>query len=72
MPALRPEELKALAEQIMTAAADSRSSPRRRRRTSRIGVPGIGRFRTNVYQQRGTIAFALRAIPYEVARRSAS
>ena len=31
-----------------------------------IGVPGVGRFRTNVYQQRGTLAFAFRAIPYEV------
>ena len=31
-----------------------------------IGVPGIGRFRTNLYNQRGTVAFALRAIPYEV------
>jgi twitching motility protein PilT len=31
-----------------------------------IGVPGIGRFRTNVYQQRGTVAFAFRGIPYEV------
>jgi len=29
-------------------------------------VPGVGRFRTNVYQQRGTVAFAFRAIPYEV------
>src|SRR5207244_9830345 len=26
----------------------------------------VGRFRTNVYQQRGTVAFAFRAIPYEV------
>jgi twitching motility protein PilT len=31
-----------------------------------IGVPGVGRFRTNIYQQRGTLAFAFRAIPYEV------
>src|SRR5207249_2337751 len=31
-----------------------------------IGVPGVGRFRTNVYQQRGTVAFAFRSIPYEV------
>jgi twitching motility protein PilT len=31
-----------------------------------IGVPGIGRFRVNVYQQRGTIAYALRAVPYQV------
>ncbi|HLM73214.1 MAG TPA: twitching motility protein PilT, partial [Polyangiaceae bacterium] len=28
-------------------------------------APGIGRFRVNVYQQRGTIAYALRAIPYQ-------
>jgi twitching motility protein PilT len=31
-----------------------------------IGVPGIGRFRTNVYQQRGTLAFVFRAIPYDL------
>jgi twitching motility protein PilT len=28
-------------------------------------VPGIGRFRVNAYQQRGTIAFALRTIPHQ-------
>ncbi len=28
-------------------------------------MPGIGRFRVNVYQQRGTIAYAMRAIPYQ-------
>ncbi|HEX3928534.1 MAG TPA: hypothetical protein VHW65_11100, partial [Gemmatimonadales bacterium] len=65
MPQLRPEELKALAESLMT--------PRQLREFSEgkeadfgIGVPGIGRFRSNVYQQRGTLAFAFRAIPYEV------
>ncbi|MFQ5549810.1 MAG: type IV pilus twitching motility protein PilT, partial [Gemmatimonadales bacterium] len=31
-----------------------------------IGVPGVGRFRTNVFQQRGTLAFVFRAIPYEI------
>jgi len=31
-----------------------------------IGVPGVGRFRVNVYWQRGTLAFAFRVIPYEV------
>lgn len=29
------------------------------------GVPGIGRFRVNAYQQRGTIAFAIRTIPHQ-------
>jgi len=31
-----------------------------------IGVPGVGRFRTNVFQQRGTLSFVFRAIPYEL------
>ena len=30
-----------------------------------IGVPGIGRFRCNVYQQRGSLCYAMRAIPYQ-------
>ncbi len=31
-----------------------------------FGVKGLGRFRTNVFQQRGTVAAALRLIPTEV------
>jgi twitching motility protein PilT len=65
MPPLRAEELKALAETLMTARqlndfSDSKEAD------FGIGVPGIGRFRTNVFLQRGTISFALRGIPYEV------
>ncbi|NPA15942.1 MAG: type IV pilus twitching motility protein PilT [Deferribacteres bacterium] len=30
------------------------------------GVPGVGRFRVNVYLQRGTYAIAMRYIPFEV------
>jgi twitching motility protein PilT len=65
MPPLRPEELKGLAETLMTPRqlrefADTKEAD------FGIGVPGIGRFRTNVYQQRGTVAFAFRGIPYEV------
>jgi len=64
MPTMRPEDLKTLAEQMMTPRqvkefADNKEAD------FAIGVPGIGRFRVNVYQQRGTIAFALRAIPYQ-------
>ncbi len=65
MTPLRPEELKTLAEQIMTPRqvkefAESKEAD------FAIGVPGIGRFRVNVYQQRGTIAYALRSVPYQV------
>jgi len=31
-----------------------------------FGVKGLGRFRTNVFHQRGTVAAAFRMIPYEV------
>jgi twitching motility protein PilT len=61
---LRPEDLKGLAEQLM--------SPRQVKQFAEekecdfaIGVPGIGRFRVNLYQQRGSLCFALRAIPYQ-------
>ncbi|MFZ5622907.1 MAG: type IV pilus twitching motility protein PilT [Gemmatimonadota bacterium] len=65
MPPLRPEDLKQLAEQIMTPR-QVKEFAERREADFAIGVPGVGRFRTNIYQQRGTLAFAFRAIPYEV------
>jgi twitching motility protein PilT len=30
-----------------------------------LGVPGVGRFRVNAYQQRGTIAYAFRVVPFQ-------
>ena len=62
---LKPEELKGLAEQIMTPR-QVKEFAEKKESDFAIGVPGVGRFRTNVYQQRGTVAFAFRAIPYEV------
>ena len=62
---LKPEELKSLAEQIMTPR-QVKEFAERKEADFAIGVPGIGRFRTNVFQQRGTVAFAFRAIPFEV------
>jgi len=32
-----------------------------------FGIAGIGRFRTNVYMQRGAVGAAIRVIPYEIA-----
>ncbi|HET9065065.1 MAG TPA: PilT/PilU family type 4a pilus ATPase [Gemmatimonadales bacterium] len=64
-PPLKPEELKLLAESLMTPR-QIREFTETKEADFGIGVPGIGRFRTNVYQQRGTVAFALRGIPYEV------
>src|SRR5688572_14313198 len=62
---LRPEDLKLLAEQVMTPK-QVKEFTEHKESDFAIGVPGIGRFRVNVYQQRGTIAYALRAVPYQV------
>src|SRR5918992_3108951 len=65
MPPIKPEDLKALAEQVMTPR-QVKEFAEKKEADFAIGVPGVGRFRTNIYQQRGTLAFAFRAIPYEV------
>src|ERR1041384_5997536 len=61
----RPEHLKPLPERIMTPR-QVKEFAEKKEADFAIGVPGVGRFRTNIYQQRGTLAFAFRAIPYEV------
>ena len=61
---LRPEDLKALAEQLMTARQVKQFAEEKECDFA-VGVPGIGRFRVNVYQQRGSLCFAMRAIPYQ-------
>ncbi len=65
MPPLRPEDLKALVESLMTPR-QFKDFLEEKEADFGIGVPGIGRFRTNVYQQRGTVALAFRRVPYEV------
>jgi twitching motility protein PilT len=63
---LRSDDMKSLADQIMP--------PKRRREFDELkeadfalGVPGIGRFRVNAFQQRGTIAYAFRAVPFQAS-----
>src|SRR5512132_1051891 len=63
-PALRPEDLKSLAEQLMTPR-QVKEFTENKECDFAIGVPGIGRFRCNVYQQRGSLCYAMRAIPYQ-------
>ncbi len=62
---LKPDELKTLAEQIMTPR-QVKEFAEHKEADFAIGVPGVGRFRTNVFQQRGSLAFVFRGIPYEV------
>ena len=64
LPSLKPEDLRSIGEQIIP--------PKQRREFDAskdadfaIGVPGVGRFRVNVYQQRGSLAYAFRAIAFQ-------
>ena len=64
LPALRPEDLSTLAKEIMTPR-QVKEFAEFREADFATGVPGIGRFRVNAYQQRGTIAFAIRTVPHQ-------
>src|SRR3954468_12286578 len=63
-PPLKLEDLKALAEQLMTPRQIKQFGEEKECDFA-IGVPGIGRFRVNLYQQRGSLCYAMRAIPYQ-------
>ncbi|HYJ79209.1 MAG TPA: PilT/PilU family type 4a pilus ATPase [Longimicrobiaceae bacterium] len=65
LPTLRPDDIKRCSEQIL--------KPKQREHFEEhkeidfaVGVPGLGRFRTNIFQQRGTLGMAFRAIPVDV------
>jgi len=64
LPALRPEDLSTLAKEIMTPR-QVKEFAEFREADFATGVPGTGRFRVNAYQQRGTIAFAIRTVPHQ-------
>jgi len=62
---LTPQDLKQLAEHLMQPR-QLKEFMETKEADFAIGVPGVGRFRVNIYWQRGTLAFAFRVIPYEV------
>ena len=64
-PPLKPEDLKSLGEQLMNPKQVKQFTDEKECDFA-IGVPGIGRFRVNLYQQRGSLCYAMRAIPYQV------
>ncbi len=63
-PPLRSDELKALADQIMPPKRQKEFSEMKEADFA-LGVPGVGRFRVNAFQQRGTIAYAFRIVPFQ-------
>jgi twitching motility protein PilT len=65
-PALRQEELRRLVE-VLLPPVQLREFAESREADFAASLSGVGRFRINAYQQRGTVAFAIRAIPQAVA-----
>jgi twitching motility protein PilT len=61
---LTQDDLRSLAEQVM-APKNIKEFSEQKESDFALAVPGIGRFRVNAYQQRGTIAYAIRIVPFQ-------
>ncbi len=64
-PTVTPEDMVALAEQILTPK-QLKTFEAEKEIDFGFGVPGLGRFRANVCKQRGTIAMVFRLVPMDV------
>ncbi len=64
MPPLKPEDLRSIGEQIVPPK-QRREFETEKEADFAVGVAGVGRFRVNMYQQRGSIAYAFRAIAFQ-------
>jgi twitching motility protein PilT len=64
MSPMRSDDMKTLADQIMPPKRQKEFGEMKEADFA-LGVPGIGRFRVNAYQQRGTIAYAFRIVPFQ-------
>jgi twitching motility protein PilT len=62
---LSPEDLQRMAFSIMNPVQKSRFEETREVDLA-YGIPGLGRFRVNVFQQRGTVGIVFRVIPFGV------
>lgn len=66
-PPLSPEELRQVALQLMPKDQQQLFADEKELDFS-MGVAGLGRFRVNVYMQRGSVALAMRAIPFNIKK----
>jgi twitching motility protein PilT len=65
LPVIRTEDARRYAEQILSPQQREELAARREVDFA-IGIQGLGRFRVNLFQQRGTLSFAFRSIPFEI------
>jgi twitching motility protein PilT len=64
-PSLIPEEVRRLVYSVLTDTQKARFE-REKELDFSLSVKGLSRFRVNVHSQRGTVAMAIRAIPFEI------
>jgi twitching motility protein PilT len=64
-PRISPEEAQQMAFSVMSDSQRTRFETTREIDLS-YGVPGLGRFRINVFSQRGSISMVCRAIPFDI------
>jgi twitching motility protein PilT len=64
-PQLDNESIRDMIFGVLTQALREKFEAEKELDTSH-SIPGVGRFRLNVFQQRGTVAGVLRAIPHEI------
>lgn len=64
-PRLSPEEIARMAFSMMTAGQREQFKKESEMDVG-YGVPGLGRFRVNVFQQRGSVGIVFRVIPFKI------
>jgi twitching motility protein PilT len=63
---IRPEHTEAIARHLVKDPEVLHNLPRLQEYDTSYEVPDLGRFRVNIYRQRGTLAIVMRAIPLDV------
>jgi twitching motility protein PilT len=66
-PRVSPDAARQMAEAVMNERQRARFEETHEVDLS-YGVPGLGRFRINVFLQRGTVSLVFRAIPFDIKR----
>ena len=64
-PELSPEDVESMVREVLSDDQLARLSTGRELDCS-VGMQGVGRFRLNVFHQRGSLAVAMRLLPYEI------
>ncbi len=63
---LRPEDTESIARVVIRDAKIRAEVPTLREHDCAYAAPGVGRFRVNVYRQRGTLGIVMRSIPTSI------